>query len=353
MTTHTHADLIAELRDAVFRHRTIPLAPKDADLISRAADALQSSEGKATEEFKERTTAEVLVDIGAAIEAALECSAIDWVEDIKPSKRGQEDDDEARCESKNMVHGLLSDAKDKIALLSRSAAPPSEGEGPGATDDPYEIAAEAYLAVLRRLQTPQFDNGMGARLGGDPDAFAEIAPSPPVSREADELGKWLSAALDDPNVCDAMKADINAWFNAGQPVPSAAVDAVLALLQPLAGRNCAWQQLRAANTERQLAWTEGAGDPGLLFHAVELGGEAGEVLNVAKKIVRERSGWRGSRATVADLAEELADVIICADKLAASEGIDLWPSVVAKFNATSEKVGLPHRLPAPPPAEGK
>jgi hypothetical protein len=29
------------------------------------------------------------------------------------------------------------------------------------------------------------------------------------------LGAWLSAALDDPKVCDAMKSDINRWFSAG------------------------------------------------------------------------------------------------------------------------------------------
>jgi len=31
------------------------------------------------------------------------------------------------------------------------------------------------------------------------------------------LGSWMSAALDDPKVCDAMKADINEWFSAGEP----------------------------------------------------------------------------------------------------------------------------------------
>lgn len=30
-----------------------------------------------------------------------------------------------------------------------------------------------------------------------------------------KIGGWLSAALDDPAVCDAMKADINQWFSAG------------------------------------------------------------------------------------------------------------------------------------------
>jgi len=29
------------------------------------------------------------------------------------------------------------------------------------------------------------------------------------------IGGWLSAALDDPKVCDAMKTDINSWFSAG------------------------------------------------------------------------------------------------------------------------------------------
>jgi hypothetical protein len=31
------------------------------------------------------------------------------------------------------------------------------------------------------------------------------------------LGKWLSGAMDDPNVCDAMKDDIREWFSAGEP----------------------------------------------------------------------------------------------------------------------------------------
>lgn len=32
------------------------------------------------------------------------------------------------------------------------------------------------------------------------------------------MGRWLSAALDDPKVCEAMKADIREWFSAGEPV---------------------------------------------------------------------------------------------------------------------------------------
>lgn len=105
----------------------------------------------------------------------------------------------------------------------------------------------------------------------------------------------------------------------------------------------AFTSLRRANEARQVAWANGDA-VGLLFRATELGGECGEVLNVCKKIERERSGWRGSRATTSDLADELADVVICADLLALTEGIDLGAAVIRKFNATSEKVGLPHRL---------
>ena len=36
------------------------------------------------------------------------------------------------------------------------------------------------------------------------------------------IGSWLSAALDDPNVCAEMKADIEAWFKGGEPGPEAA-----------------------------------------------------------------------------------------------------------------------------------
>lgn len=99
--------------------------------------------------------------------------------------------------------------------------------------------------------------------------------------------------------------------------------------------------LRAANEERQKLWCEG-GDPkpDLSFRGVELAGEVGEALNVVKKLERERHGWRGSRASIEDLASEIADVIICADLLAEAAGIDLAAAVAEKFNATSEKVGL-------------
>ncbi len=76
----------------------------------------------------------------------------------------------------------------------------------------------------------------------------------------------------------------------------------------------------------------------------------GEACNVVKKLERERHGWRGSRATLDDLAQELADVVICADLCAVTAGIDLDAAVVAKFNATSRKQGLSTLLPEAPAA---
>jgi NTP pyrophosphatase (non-canonical NTP hydrolase) len=103
------------------------------------------------------------------------------------------------------------------------------------------------------------------------------------------------------------------------------------------------QHLRSRNSARLGAWEgEAKADP--LFHATELGGEVGELLNVAKKLHREAMGWRGSRATEADLADEIGDVLICLDKLAAQYDIDIAAATIRKFNKTSEKVGLPQRL---------
>ena len=44
---------------------------------------------------------------------------------------------------------------------------------------------------------------------------------PPEQEDMDkaalDLAPWLSAALDDPKVCDEYKSAINAWFNAAMP----------------------------------------------------------------------------------------------------------------------------------------
>lgn len=97
--------------------------------------------------------------------------------------------------------------------------------------------------------------------------------------------------------------------------------------------------LRTANVERQKEW-----DPSnaitIEYRGNELAGEVGEACNLIKKMARERLGLRGTRTTPEALAEELADVVICADLIAMQAGIDLDKAVRRKFNATSEKYAL-------------
>lgn len=73
--------------------------------------------------------------------------------------------------------------------------------------------------------------------------------------------------------------------------------------------------LRDANAARQIEWDAGGYANNSEWRMTEMGGETGEVLNVLKKLHRERCGVKGSRATKDDLAEELADVVICLDLL--------------------------------------
>ncbi|MEN3229239.1 MazG-like family protein [Methylorubrum rhodesianum] len=115
-----------------------------------------------------------------------------------------------------------------------------------------------------------------------------------------------------------------------------------------AGQSLDLRDLHAANIARQAEWCPDQ-VPDLSFRGNELGGECGEAQNVIKKLERERQGWRGSRATKDDLADELADVVICADLCAVTADIDLGAAVRRKFNATSEKQGLSVFLPAPAP----
>lgn len=106
--------------------------------------------------------------------------------------------------------------------------------------------------------------------------------------------------------------------------------------------------LRDANVARQKEWfgsSDSHTSTDILFRAVELGGEVGEALNKVKKLAREMRGAVGTRASIDEIADELADVIVCVDLLAISLSIDdLRRRVGVKFNATSEKYGLSTRL---------
>lgn len=104
-----------------------------------------------------------------------------------------------------------------------------------------------------------------------------------------------------------------------------------------------FEKLSEVNKARYLAWSQG-NYPDPLYAANEFAGEAGEVCNEVKKLVREERGWVGSRSSIEKLADELADAIICADSIASMYGINLAEAVQRKFNETSDKNGFPHKL---------
>lgn len=102
-------------------------------------------------------------------------------------------------------------------------------------------------------------------------------------------------------------------------------------------------ELRKANLKRHKEWADGVVLP-LSFRGLELAGEAGETCNKLKKMERNRLGIVGGDYDIDGVAEELADVLICADLIAMDLGIDLAIAVRAKFNKTSEKNGLVTRI---------
>lgn len=135
-------------------------------------------------------------------------------------------------------------------------------------------------------------------------------------------------AMGDPELAQALEMLIE-WHEAEGAAPAPSL---------------AFGLLRHANEARDVEWNTGAEKISLAFRGVELAGEAGEACNVIKKLERATLGIAGSRASLADLASELADVVICADLIAMHAGIDLEGAVVGKFNATSEKYRLATRI---------
>lgn len=71
--------------------------------------------------------------------------------------------------------------------------------------------------------------------------------------------------------------------------------------------------------------------------ALAMCGEAGEVANAVKKLIR-------GDGSVEAIADEIADVIIYGDLLAARLGIDLSAAVVKKFNEVSDRRGCDVKL---------
>ncbi len=90
-----------------------------------------------------------------------------------------------------------------------------------------------------------------------------------------------------------------------------------------------YETLRAANSTRQKEWDVSSAIT-LAFRGNELLGESGEAANVIKKLDRERIGLAGSRATTNQLAEELADIIICTDLVAMHLEIGLAAAIAVE-----------------------
>jgi len=97
--------------------------------------------------------------------------------------------------------------------------------------------------------------------------------------------------------------------------------------------------LRGANKRRQQEWP-GNEKADVAFRAIEVAGEAGEVAEAVKKLLRAERGIKGSTATKDDVADEMGDLLVSLDLLAEALGIDLGRAVERKFNRTSDKYGM-------------
>lgn len=107
-----------------------------------------------------------------------------------------------------------------------------------------------------------------------------------------------------------------------------------------------FDQLRKANDTRAKHWNgpERGSQLGILFASVEAGGETGEALNKVKKYVRHLLGMPGGADNLEEVKDEIADMVITADLLAAQFNVDLGECVRTKFNKTSRKHDMPVAL---------
>ncbi len=111
--------------------------------------------------------------------------------------------------------------------------------------------------------------------------------------------------------------------------------------------NCVLTELAEANIAREQEMKTGSRPDvaEILFRSNELGGECGEAQNAIKKIVRVLTnssfvkGQPDMNALYENLQDELGDIVICADRLAAIMNVRLRDCVAPKFNKTSRKVG--------------
>lgn len=113
------------------------------------------------------------------------------------------------------------------------------------------------------------------------------------------------------------------------------------------GRACArcggvmltFSRFRDANRARQVEWP-GNDQADIPYRTIEVAGECGELCEAMKKYLRSERGIAGSRGTITEVANEMADCVIAIDLLANAMGVDLEDAIRRKFNKTSHKYGL-------------
>ncbi len=80
-------------------------------------------------------------------------------------------------------------------------------------------------------------------------------------------------------------------------------------------------------------------------------GEIGEAANVIKKLNRVRDGIPGNKASPEllrdQLRKELGDVFVYLDLLCQAHGFSVAEAAVEVFNAKSDELGCPIRMPQP------
>lgn len=105
--------------------------------------------------------------------------------------------------------------------------------------------------------------------------------------------------------------------------------------------------LRDANERRHAEWPNGD-KIDLCFRALEMAGEAGELANKVKKLVRmnrEITGTIEQRAQLMmDIADEMGDVVITVDLIGMELGIPLGDAIRNKFNVTSDRHGFKTKI---------
>lgn len=82
--------------------------------------------------------------------------------------------------------------------------------------DDSEEMQESIAHVLTHFMTPTAHDEWAKSVGIKRDLVAEVVEGFDHLQQKikvdERIGYWLSAALEDPSVCQSMKDDINAWF---------------------------------------------------------------------------------------------------------------------------------------------